>query len=132
MTTQGASGQAGQRHDPNCIFCKIVAGQIPSRKVYEDDDVFAFHDINPLAPVHFMLVPKAHVASLAECDERHHAVLGRILLLAPRLAREQGLPEGFRTIINTGRIARQEVYHLHVHIIGGPNPLGVMIRRDGP
>jgi len=113
----------------DCIFCKIVRGEIPSRKVYEDGDVFAFHDIHPLAPVHFMMIPKRHVASLAECDTSHEPVLGKILALAGRLAREQGSPDGFRTIINTGRIGQQEVYHLHVHIIGGPEPLGPMLRR---
>lgn len=102
-----------------CIFCKIVAGEIPSSKVYEDDEVLAFHDIRPVAPVHFMLIPKAHVATLANCDERHQALLGRILLLAPRLAREQGLTNGFRTLINTGPGGGQEVFHLHVHVFGG-------------
>ena len=106
----------------DCIFCKIVAGQIPSRKIYEDDDVFAFHDIHPVAPVHFMIIPKAHVASLADCDDSHRDVLGKILLLAPRLAREQGLTDGFRTVINTGKGGGQEVFHLHVHIIGGSGP----------
>lgn len=106
----------------DCIFCKIVAGEIPCRKVYEDDAVLAFHDIRPVAPVHFMLIPKAHVASLAECDDSHREVLGRILLLAPRLAREQGLADGFRTVINTGRGGGQEVFHLHVHVIGGGGP----------
>ncbi len=110
-----------------CIFCRIVAGQIPSRKVYEDDQVLAFHDIQPVAPVHFMIIPKAHVDSLAECGPEHVQVLGHILAIAARLAREQGSPDGFRTIVNTGRIGRQDVYHLHVHIIGGPNPLPRMI-----
>ncbi|MGB7542194.1 MAG: histidine triad nucleotide-binding protein [Burkholderiales bacterium] len=114
----------------DCIFCKIVRGEIPSKKVYDDDDIFAFHDIHPLAPVHFMIIPKRHVASLAECDASHHAVLGKILALAPRLAREQGSTDGFRTIINTGRVGQQEVYHLHVHIIGGPEALGPMLRRN--
>jgi len=113
-----------------CVFCKIVRGEIPGKKVYEDADIFAFHDIHPLAPVHFMIVPKKHVASLADCDESHQAVLGRILALAPRLAREQGATDGFRTIINTGRVGRQEVYHLHAHVIGGPEPLGPMLRRS--
>lgn len=102
-----------------CIFCKIVAGEIPCRKVYEDDELLAFHDIRPVAPVHFMIIPKAHVASLAECDEGHRDQLGRILLLAPRLAREQGLTNGFRTMINTGPGGGQEVFHLHVHVFGG-------------
>ena len=103
----------------NCIFCKIVRGEIPSRKVYEDADILAFHDIHPAAPVHFMLVPKLHVASLMEAGEEHAALLGRMLLLAPRLAREQGLEDGFRTVINTGRGGGQEVFHLHIHIKGG-------------
>jgi histidine triad (HIT) family protein len=106
----------------DCIFCKIVAGDIPCKKVYEDEDVLAFHDIHPVAPVHFMIIPKGHVASLSECDSGHQAVLGKILLLAPRLAREQGLSDGFRTIINTGRGGGQEVFHLHVHVIGGGGP----------
>jgi histidine triad (HIT) family protein len=113
-----------------CIFCKIVKGEIPSEKIYEDDDILAFNDIRPLAPVHFMIIPKRHIASLAECDASHQAVLGKLLALAPRLAREQGSTGGFRTIINTGRVGRQEVYHLHVHVIGGPEPLGPMLRRD--
>jgi len=111
----------------DCIFCKIVEGSIPSRKVYEDGDMFAFHDIQPQAPVHFMIVPKRHVDSLATVDESHAAVLGRMLAVAGRLAREQGSPDGFRTIINTGRIGRQDVYHLHIHILGGKEPLGRMM-----
>lgn len=113
----------------SCIFCKIVRGEIPSKKVYEDVDLFAFHDIHPLAPVHFMIIPKEHVASLAECNPGHEAVLGKMLAMASRLAREQGSADGFRTIINTGRVGRQEVYHLHMHVIGGPEPLGPMLRR---
>jgi histidine triad (HIT) family protein len=106
----------------NCIFCKIVAGQIPCRKIYEDDDVLVFHDIHPVAPVHFMLIPKIHVASLDDCGEDHRDLLGKILILAPRLAREQGLSDGFRTVINTGEGGGQEVFHLHVHVIGGNGP----------
>ncbi len=106
----------------DCIFCKIVAGQIPCRKIYEDDDVLVFHDIHPVAPVHFMIIPKVHVASLDDCDESHRDLLGKILILAPRLAREQGLTEGFRTVINTGKGGGQEVFHLHVHVIGGSGP----------
>jgi len=103
----------------NCIFCKIVRGEIPCRKVYEDDELLAFHDINPVAPVHFMLVPKQHLASLAEADESHAALLGKMLVLAPKLASQQGLSNGFRTVINTGKGGGQEVFHLHIHIIGG-------------
>ena len=114
----------------DCIFCKIVAGKIPSKKIYEDDLVFAFHDINPVAPVHFMIIPKKHVPSLADVTDADTPALGRILALAGRLAREQGSTEGFRTIVNTGRIGRQDVYHLHVHVIGGPNPLPRMIAKE--
>jgi len=103
----------------DCIFCKIVAGEIPAKLIYEDSDLIAFHDIHPVAPVHFMIVPKEHIASLADAHARHEVLLGRILLLAPVLAKEQGLMDGFRTIINTGRGGGQEVMHLHVHIIGG-------------
>ncbi|MDD5388615.1 MAG: histidine triad nucleotide-binding protein [Gallionellaceae bacterium] len=103
----------------SCIFCKIVAGEIPCKKIYEDSDVLVFHDIHPIAPVHFMIIPKEHIASLADAHARHEMLLGRILLLAPDLAREQGLDDGFRTIINTGRGGGQEVFHLHVHVIGG-------------
>ena len=113
-----------------CVFCKIVRGEIPSKKVYEDAEIFAFHDIHPLAPVHFMIVPKKHIDSLADCGVGEQALLGKILAVAPRLAREQGSTDGFRTIINTGRVGRQEVYHLHVHIIGGPEALGPMLKRN--
>jgi histidine triad (HIT) family protein len=113
-----------------CVFCRIVRGEIPSKKIYEDADVFAFHDIHPLAPVHFMIVPKKHIDSLADCGMGEQALLGKILAMAPRLAREQGSTDGFRTIINTGRVGRQEVYHLHVHIIGGPEALGPMLKRN--
>lgn len=115
----------------DCIFCKIVRGEIPCRKVYEDGDMLAFHDISPQAPVHFMIVPKRHVESLARADESDAPVLGRMLAIAGRLAREQGSAEGFRTIINTGRIGRQDVYHLHIHILGGKEPLGRMLPREG-
>jgi histidine triad (HIT) family protein len=114
----------------DCVFCKIVAGKIPSKKVYEDDDMLAFHDINPQAPVHFMIVPKKHIASLAEAAPADAPVLGRMLAIAGRLASEQGSTDGFRTIINTGRIGRQDVYHLHIHIIGGTTPLGRMLPKE--
>lgn len=103
----------------NCIFCKIVAGEIPAKLIYEDSDLIAFHDIHPAAPVHFMIVPKEHIASLADAHARHEMLVGRILLLAPILAKKQGLDDGFRTIINTGKGGGQEVMHLHVHIMGG-------------
>lgn len=106
----------------NCIFCKIAVGELPSGKIYEDSELIAFHDIHPVAPVHFMIVPKAHIASLADADASHAQLLGRIMMLAPVLAKEQGLHDGFRTIINTGKGGGQEVMHLHVHIIGGGAP----------
>jgi len=114
----------------DCVFCKIARGQIPSKKVYEDEDIFAFQDINPQAPVHFMMIPKRHIASLADATLEDAKVLGRILALSGRLAREQGSPDGYRTIINTGRIGRQEVQHLHVHVLGGPEPFGRMMPRS--
>jgi histidine triad (HIT) family protein len=116
-------------HEPDCVFCKIVRGEIPSRKVYEDGDVLAFHDINPVAPVHFMLIPKRHVASLYDVSEADAAALGKIMTMAGKLAREQGADDGFRTIVNTGRVGRQDVMHVHVHVIGGGEPLGPMIVR---
>jgi histidine triad (HIT) family protein len=119
----------GETTVQDCIFCKIARGEIPSNKVYEDDDVIAFHDIRPQAPVHFMLVPKRHIASLVDAGADDAPVLGKMLALAGRLAREQGSPDGFRTIINTGRIGRQDVMHVHIHVIGGPEPLGPMLPR---
>ncbi|ADL54484.1 histidine triad nucleotide-binding protein [Gallionella capsiferriformans] len=113
----------------DCLFCKIARGEIPCRKVFEDDDVLAFHDINPAAPVHFLLIPKPHLNSLAEAEPRHAAMLGKLLLLAPKLAKEQGLDDGFRTVINTGRGGGQEVFHLHVHVIGGGN-IPPMVKRS--
>lgn len=103
----------------DCIFCKIVDGVIPCSKLYEDDAIIAFNDIHPIAPVHFMLVPKRHVASLMDCSAEHETLLGRLLLLAPTIAAKQGLNQGFRTMINTGRAGGQEVFHLHVHVFGG-------------
>lgn len=112
-----------------CIFCRIVAGKIPSRKVYEDEDILAFHDIHPVAPVHFMVVPKLHIDSLAQVDLGHQLLLGKMLVLASKLAIEQGCSDGWRTVINTGRVGRQEVYHLHIHIIGGRDVLPGMVKR---
>jgi histidine triad (HIT) family protein len=112
----------------DCIFCKIVAGEIPANKLYEDEDVFAFHDIRPAAPVHFLVIPKVHVESMLDIESAHAELMGKVMTVAARLAREQGLGEGFRTIINTGRIGRQEVYHLHVHVLGGPDVLPAMLK----
>ena len=113
-------------HDPNCIFCKIIAGEIPSKKVYEDEEIFAFHDINPWAPVHFLMVPKLHVPSMAQLTPEHAGLMGRMMVLAPRLAAELGCnpyPDGgFRMVCNTGIEGGQEVHHLHIHVMGGPRP----------
>ena len=114
----------------DCIFCKIVKGEIPSRKVYEDDQMIAFHDINPVSPVHFMMIPKKHVDSLSTVDDSWAPVLGHMMAMAGRLAKLAGTPDGFRTIVNTGRIGRQDVYHLHIHIIGGPDPLPRMLAKE--
>ena len=110
----------------DCIFCKIAAGEIPSKKAYEDEDVLVFHDIKPAADVHLLLIPKQHVDSLAHCDETHAAMLAKLLLLAPKLAVQEGArpyPEGgFRIVTNTGKEGGQEVHHLHWHVMGGPRP----------
>ena len=113
----------------DCIFCKIIDGKIPSKKVYEDEDIFAFHDIHPVAPVHFMVIPKLHIASLVDVDLSHQMLLGKLLALASKLAIAQGCSDGWRTVINTGRVGRQEVYHLHIHVIGGNAVLPGMIKR---
>jgi histidine triad (HIT) family protein len=107
----------------DCIFCKIAAGQMSCNKVYEDEDVLVFHDIHPFARVHVLMIPKQHVATLADCKPEHETLLGRMLLLAPRMAKELGLDTGFKTLINTGRGGGQEVFHLHVHVFGGGDPV---------
>lgn len=116
----------------NCIFCKIVAKQIPSKLIHEDDDFMAFHDINPAAPVHFLIIPRQHIATLSDCTDSHAALLGKMLLLAPKLAQEQGCGYtvdetgrgvgGYKTLFNTGPNGGQQVYHLHMHVIGGARP----------
>lgn len=118
--------QATQHSDPNCIFCKIVAGTIPAKVVYQDEDIFVFHDINPWAPVHFLMIPKLHIPSMAQVGAEHAALLGRMMALVPKLATQEGCnpyPQGgFRILCNTGIEGRQEVHHLHFHVIGGPRP----------
>lgn len=113
-------------HDPNCIFCKIIAGDIPSQKIYEDEELFAFKDIRPAAPVHFLIVPKIHVPSMAQVSAEHAPILGRLMTRIPALALEQGCnpyPDGgYRVVVNTGAEGGQEVHHLHVHVMGGPRP----------
>jgi histidine triad (HIT) family protein len=116
----------------NCIFCKIAAGQIPAQVVFEDDEVLAFKDINPAAPVHLLVIPKQHIDTLSEATAAHTALLGKMLALAPKLAAEHGIgvtvgadgkrSGGYKTLINSGPNGGQEVYHLHLHVYGGPRP----------
>ncbi len=103
----------------DCIFCKIVAGQVPSTRVYEDDQAIVIQDIYPKAPVHLLVLPRAHVESLNDLTPAHDGLMAHMLHLLPALARQQGLKDGFRTIINTGRGGGQEVPHLHIHLLGG-------------
>lgn len=113
----------------DCLFCRIARGEIPAKKIHEDEHVLAFHDINPVAPVHFLVIPKIHISSMAALGEEHVEVMGKVMTVSARLAAEQGCVDGFRTIINTGRVGRQEVYHLHVHVLGGTDVLPAMLKR---
>lgn len=106
-------------NDPNCLFCKIVAGDIPSAKVYEDDGVLAFRDIAPQAPVHILVIPKTHIPSIAEVNEENSAAAARCLEAIGKIARQEGLEKGFRVISNCGADAGQTVPHLHFHILAG-------------
>ena len=117
-------------YDRNNVFARILRGELPCTKVYEDEHVLAFHDVRPQAPVHFLLIPKAHVPSLYEADMSQRDAWARMLALVGGLARTAGAGEGFRTIINTGRVGHQEVYHVHMHVLGGPHPLGPMLQRS--
>ncbi len=103
----------------DCLFCKIGAKEIPSKLAYEDSEMFAFHDISPQAPTHVLICPRRHIASLAETEAADGELLGRMQLLAARLAREGGLTGGFRTVFNNGPGAGQSVFHLHLHLLGG-------------
>ena len=105
----------------DCLFCKIEKGEIPSDKVYEDEDVIVFKDLYPKADVHLLIVPRKHIASLNELLPEDQQLMGKMMLLLPKLAREQGLNQGFRTIINTGKGGGQEVFHIHIHLLGGGN-----------
>jgi len=105
----------------DCIFCRIVNGEIPSARVYEDEQVIVFRDIAPKAEVHLLMVPRQHIASLNELTPQHDALMAHMMRLLPQLAQQQGLAQGFRTIINTGKGGGQEVFHLHIHLLGGSN-----------
>ena len=106
--------------EQNCLFCKIVAGGIPAAKIFEDERAVAFRDINPQAPTHALVIPRKHVASLNDSGAEDEALLGHLLLVAARVAREEGHADGgYRTVINTGAGAGQTVFHIHVHVLGG-------------
>jgi len=103
----------------DCLFCKMVAGKIPAKKVYEDERVFVFEDIKPQAPTHVLVVPKKHVVGLDQANEADTEIIGYCQLVAAKIARERGLENGFRTVYNVGPDAGQTVFHLHLHLLGG-------------
>ena len=105
----------------DCLFCKIIKGDIPSTKVFEDEVSYAFRDINPQAPVHILIVPKKHIDSVAEIREEDEALVGKIFTNIAKIAKDEGLDKGFRVISNSGDDAGQTVHHLHYHILGGKN-----------
>lgn len=108
----------------NCIFCKIAKGQIPAERVFEDDQVMVIKDIHPKAPVHLLVMPREHIPSLNEVTPAHAGLVYHMVSLLPKIAREQGLNNGFRTIINTGPGGGQEIPHLHIHLLGGGRLIG--------
>lgn len=103
----------------DCIFCKIAAGEIPSTKVYEDERILAFRDIAPMAPTHILVIPKAHIGSVAEITAENADIVSHIFTIIPQIAREEGLEKGYRVVSNCGEDAGQTVHHLHFHILGG-------------
>lgn len=103
----------------DCLFCKMIEGKIPSRKAYEDELVYAFHDIRPQAPTHILIVPKKHIRGLKEAQAEDAEIIGHMQLVAAQLARECGVEQGYRTVFNVGPLAGQSVFHLHLHLIGG-------------
>ena len=105
----------------DCLFCKILAGEIPSDKIYEDDKMFVFKDLYPKAEVHLLAIPRVHIESLNEVSDEHDDIMAHMIKQLPKLAKEQGLNDGFRTIINTGEGGGQVVFHLHMHLLGGNN-----------
>ncbi len=112
-----------------CVFCKIVKGELPAKVVYEDDLVMAFHDINPQAPVHILVIPKEHIPTVNDLEERHKELIGHIFLVIKRIAKELGIDEnGYRVLVNCNRDGGQEIYHIHFHLLGG-KPLGPMVCR---
>ena len=106
---------------PDCLFCNIIAGKVPAKKVYEDDRTFAFEDINPQAPTHVLIVPRKHIIGLKEAHEIDAELLGYCQIVAAKIARERGIESGYRTVYNVGPRAGQSVFHLHLHLLGGRN-----------
>ena len=105
----------------DCLFCRIIRGEIPAKKVFEDEHTFAFEDINPQAPIHVLVIPKKHVRGLKEASAEHAEIVGRCHLVAAEIARQRGIEDGYRTVLNVGPRAGQSVFHLHVHLLGGRN-----------
>ncbi len=103
----------------DCLFCRIIRGEIPSKKVYEDDKVFAFQDINPQAPTHILIIPKKHIVGLDQAQPEDAEIIGYSHLIAAKLGRERGIEQGYRTVYNVGPDSGQSVFHLHLHLIGG-------------
>ena len=111
--------QGGGNGMSDCIFCKIIAGEIPSKKLYEDDDVLAFWDISPQAPVHFLVVPKKHISMPVDIGETDDKVMGKVLRIGAHIAKEQGVGDNYRVVFNNGAKSGQVVFHVHMHILGG-------------
>lgn len=112
----------------DCIFCKIIKGEIPSNKVYEDEEILAFRDINPLAPVHILVIPKKHIEYLTDVKEEDEVLIGKIYTVINKIAKQEGISEkGFRAVVNCGDDGMQEVKHLHFHVLGGKK-LGINLR----
>jgi len=103
----------------DCLFCRIIRGEIPSKKIYEDEHTFAFEDINPQAPTHVLIIPKEHIGGLKEASLEQAEIVGRCHLTAAHIARQRGIEDGYRTVLNVGPGAGQSVFHLHVHLLGG-------------
>ena len=110
-----------------CVFCKIINRELPAKVVYEDEKVMAFHDINPQAPVHILIVPKEHIPTVNDLEEKHAEVVGHVFLVAKKIAQDMGFAEkGYRILINCNKDGGQEIYHIHFHLLGG-KPLGPMV-----
>ena len=113
----------------DCIFCKIINGEVPSEKVYENDSVYAFEDINPVSPVHVLVIPKLHVKNINELTQENSKVMSEVFLAVKEVAKIKGLEKGYRVIINNDKAGGQVVWHLHIHVLGGKDSMGPMILR---